>query len=31
MRGRKKLSPKAVAAFQELVSAAVKLSKELKT
>jgi transcriptional regulator with XRE-family HTH domain len=30
MRGKKKMSPKAVAAFQELVSAAIKLSKELK-
>ena len=30
LRGKKKMSPKAVAALTELVSAAVKLSKELK-
>ena len=30
LRGKKKMSPKAVKAFQELVSAAVKLSKELE-
>jgi transcriptional regulator with XRE-family HTH domain len=29
LRGKKKMSPKAIKAFQELVSAAVKLSKEL--
>ena len=30
LRGKKKMNPKAVAALQELVSAAFKLSKELK-
>jgi transcriptional regulator with XRE-family HTH domain len=30
LRGNKKLNPKAIAALQELVSAAFKLSKELK-
>ncbi len=30
LRGKKKMSPKAVKALTELVSAAVKLSKELK-
>lgn len=30
LRGKKKMSPKAVRALTELVSAAVKLSKELK-
>jgi transcriptional regulator with XRE-family HTH domain len=30
LRGKKKMTPKAVAALTELVSAAVKLSKELK-
>jgi len=30
LRGKKKMSPKAVKAFQELVKAAVKLSKELE-
>lgn len=30
LRGKKKMSPKAVAALQELVNAAFKLSKELK-
>lgn len=30
LRGNKKLNPKALAALQELVSAAFKLSKELK-
>jgi transcriptional regulator with XRE-family HTH domain len=30
LRGKKKMNPKAVAALQELVNAAFKLSKELK-
>ncbi|HVJ05874.1 MAG TPA: helix-turn-helix transcriptional regulator [Candidatus Saccharimonadales bacterium] len=30
LRGRKKMNPKALAALQELVNAAFKLSKELK-
>ena len=30
LRGKKKLSPKAMAALQELVNASIKLSKELK-
>lgn len=30
LRGRKKMTPKAIKAIQELVNAAVKLSKELK-
>lgn len=30
LRGKKKMNPKAMAALQELVTAAVKLSKELK-
>jgi len=30
LRGQKKMSPKALAALQDLVNAAFKLSKELK-
>jgi hypothetical protein len=30
LRGKKKMNPKAIAALQELVTAAFKLSKELK-
>jgi hypothetical protein len=30
LRGRKKMNPKALAALQELVNAAFKLSRELK-
>lgn len=30
LRGKKKLSPKAMAALQELVNASIKLSRELK-